>query len=138
MPLYVIDKVSRAFDAVLEGARAGARGLLIGLSYKRNIADIRESPSLKLMELLEARGARVLFHDPHAQEITETREYPQFKGRRSVALTAELVAGCDATLIATDHDQVDYALLSEHSRLIVDTRNAMASRGLSLRNVVKS
>ena len=138
MPSYVVEKVSRAFDSVLHRSLSGSTVLLIGLAYKRNIADIRESPSLKLIELLEERGAIVMFHDPHVTEITQTREYSHFKGRQSVEITPELVASCEATLISTDHDLVDYSIISKHSRLIVDTRNAMASRGLPLSNVVKS
>ena len=102
------------------------------------MADIRESPSLKLIELLESRGADVAFHDPHVPEIAPTREHPGYAGRRSVPLSPEMLAGVDAVLIATDHDAVDFGTLASHAKLIIDTRNAMRRRGLSMANVILS
>jgi len=90
------------------------------------------------MSLLEERGATVAYHDPHVAEVPPTREHAEFTGRASVALTAESVAGFHAVLIATDHDAVDYALLGSAAKLVVDTRNAMASRGLAGETVVKA
>jgi UDP-N-acetyl-D-glucosamine dehydrogenase len=78
----------------------------------------------------------VEFHDPHLDEIPQTRSYPPFAGRRSLPLEADVVARFDAVLIVTDHDNVDYPLLSRHARLIVDTRNVMRRRGLPTDNVV--
>jgi UDP-N-acetyl-D-glucosamine dehydrogenase len=99
---------------------------------------MRESPSLKLMEILKARGAKVSFHDPFVPVIPRTREHPQFAGLASVRLTAEEVDCADAVLIATDHDGVDYALIAEHAQLVIDTRNAMERQGVANERVVKA
>ncbi|WP_334163936.1 nucleotide sugar dehydrogenase [Phenylobacterium sp.] len=137
MPNHVVDVLARALDERLKLALSAAKVLVIGLAYKKNVEDVRESPSFKLMSLLEARGARVSFHDPHVPEAPNTREHPEFAGRRSAPLTAESLRGFDAVLISTDHDAVDYGLLAG-AKLVVDTRNAMARHGLSGANVVKA
>jgi UDP-N-acetyl-D-glucosamine dehydrogenase len=103
--------------------------LVIGLAYKKNVADVRESPSLVLIERLLARGAGVDFHDPHVPEIPMTRRHAALAGRASVPLTAQAVDAADAVLIATDHDDVNYALIGARARLVVDTRNALRRRG---------
>ena len=108
------------------------------MAFKRNIEDTRESSSLKLIEILEARRAIADFHDPHVATIPPTRRRPELAGRRSVPLTSEAVASYDAVLIATDHDAVDYALLVNAARLIVDTRNVVARLGLRGDRVVKA
>ena len=89
---------------------------------------MRESPSLKLIELLEARGADVIYHDPHISEIPMTREHSALAGRLSAPLSAEVLSGVNAVLIATDHDSADYAAIGKHARLVIDTRNAMRRR----------
>ena len=130
MPHYVVERLAQAVD---RSGRpfSGARILLLGIAYKKNVADIRESPSLKLIELIEARGARVDYHDPHVPELPPTRKHRAFAGRRSVPLAAETLASYDAVLIATDHDDVDYRLVAEQARLVVDTRNSLAKAGLA-------
>jgi len=138
MPRYVIEALEKGLDKHLGLSLGSARVLIVGLAYKKDVSDIRESPSLKLIEFLEDRGTRVDFHDPHVPEIPQTREHAALAGRKSIGLDAELVAGYDAVVIATDHSTIDYGLVSERSRLIVDTRNAIASRGLSVANVVKA
>jgi UDP-N-acetyl-D-glucosamine dehydrogenase len=138
MPRYVVAQLEEALDRRLGKSLGSARILIIGLAYKRNVADVRESPTFRLMELLEARGARVSFHDPHVEEIPPTREHAGFTGRRSTPISAETLDAHDAVLIATDHDAVDYALVARSARLVVDTRNAMAGRGIATPNVVKA
>ncbi len=138
MPRYVVEKLALALDSRHKKALTGARILVLGLSYKKNIPDIRESPTFKLMELLEQRGAAVDFHDPHVTEIPPTREHANYTGRKSVALDANSLASFDAVLISTDHDAVDYALVSKHSRLVVDTRNVLVKNGLSGEHHVKA
>ena len=138
MPRYVIGKLEEALDRRQAKSLGSARVLIVGLAYKKNVADVRESPSLKLIELLEARGTEVAFHDPHIAVIPMTREHPDYAERTSVALTPDTLSSVDAVLIATDHDAVDYALIAGHARLIVDTRNAMRSRGFPTANVVLS
>ncbi|MCA6224867.1 MAG: nucleotide sugar dehydrogenase [Phenylobacterium sp.] len=138
MPGLVVDRLARALSDHSARALNGAPILLIGAAYKKNVDDTRESPSLVLIEAIEARGAACDFHDPLIPEIPPTREHPGLADRRSVDLTEAALAGYDAVLIATDHDAVDYALLSRAARLVVDTRNAMARRGLPGDRVVKA
>ncbi len=133
MPGRVVERLAAALEQVAGRALAGAQVLMIGLAYKKNVDDTRESPALALIEQLEAAGATVTFHDPHVAAIPPTREHPALAGRESQPLTPERVAAADAVLIATDHDAVDYALIGEQARLVVDTRNAMARSGVALR-----
>jgi len=138
MPGFVIGKLAEALDRRFGKGLSAAKILLLGLAYKKNVSDIRESPSLKLMELLRERGAQVLYHDPYVPEIPPTREHSELAGLRSEALNEKTIAACDAVLISTDHDAVDYAAIREHGRLVIDTRNVMARKGLSSVNVVKA
>ncbi len=138
MPRYVVDVLGRALDERSRKSFSGARILVIGLAYKKNVPDIRESPSFKLMELLEKRGAEVAYHDPHVAEIPPTREHGHFTGWKSAAVSGEEIAKYDAILISTDHDAVDYAQLATKAKLIVDTRNVMAKNGFTGGNVVKA
>jgi UDP-N-acetyl-D-glucosamine dehydrogenase len=138
MPAYVVQRLADALDQRFSRGLNGARVLVVGVAYKPNVEDVRESPALKLMELLEKRGAAAPFHDPHVAELGRLREYPQFRGRRSVPLDRATVAGVDAVLIATDHDAIDYRLIGEAARLVVDTRNAMTRHGAASGAVVKA
>ncbi|MGJ4858619.1 nucleotide sugar dehydrogenase [Labrys sp. La1] len=138
MPRHVVDRLAEALDKRFRRGLNGARILLIGIAYKKNVDDTRESASFKLIEILEERGATTDFHDPHAQVIPKTREHAALTGRRSVVLTAETLAGYDAVLIATDHDGVDYGLVASAARLVVDTRNACAKAGADMAKVVKA
>jgi UDP-N-acetyl-D-glucosamine dehydrogenase len=137
MPAYVVQRLADALDHRFRRGLNGARVLVVGVAYKRNVEDVRESPSLKLIELLEKRGASVLYHDPHVPVLGRLREYPALKGRRSAPLDDATVTGSDAVLIATDHDAIDYARLAL-APLVVDTRNAMARHGVSGANIVKA
>jgi len=130
MPFYVVDRVAAELDARFGRGLNGARVLLLGLAYKKNVDDMRESPALKLMELLTARGAEVAYHDPHLPVLGETRRHRERAGMRSVALDPQAVEAFDCVLIATDHDAVDYALVVRHARLVVDTRNVCRRLGL--------
>jgi UDP-N-acetyl-D-glucosamine dehydrogenase len=116
----------------------GARVLVIGVGYKKNVEDPRESPALTIMESLERRGAVVAFHDPMLAELPQTREHPGLAGRRSTSLTPSGLANFDIAIICTDHDAIDYHLLVESGRLIVDTRNVCARLGLAGDNVIKA
>lgn len=137
MPRHVVGRLAEALDRRLGLALSRARVLVLGLAYKKNVPDIRESPSLKLIEILEERGAEAIYHDPFVAEIPRTRAYGALMGRRSAPLSAEVLDGVDAVLIATDHDDLDYAALTR-ARLVVDTRNAMARHGLSGPQIVKA
>jgi UDP-N-acetyl-D-glucosamine dehydrogenase len=123
MPRYVIARLAEALDRQTGRGLNGARILLIGMAYKKNVDDTRESPALKLTELMEERGTRVDYHDPHVPEIPHTREHPEFAGRKSVELSAANLANYDAVLIATDHDDVDWPHVVAQSKLVIDTRN---------------
>jgi UDP-N-acetyl-D-glucosamine dehydrogenase len=136
MPAHVLAKLEAAIDQVHGKSLGRSRVLLLGIAYKKNVSDMRESPSLVLIEKLLQRGCDVDFHDPHVAEIPPTREHAALAGHRSVSL--DDVASYDAVLIATDHDNVDYAGLAGAARLIVDTRNAIAKRGLATAHLVKA
>jgi UDP-N-acetyl-D-glucosamine dehydrogenase len=138
MPEYVVNKLALALDQRHALPLNGAHILIIGLAYKKNVPDTRESPSLRLIELLEQRRAAVDFHDPLVPLIPPTREHRSLAGRRSVALQGGSIARYDAVLVATDHDKVDYGLIARHARLIIDTRNVFARLGLGADNVIKA
>lgn len=109
---------------------AGAKVLILGIAYKKDVEDTRVSPALAILKRLEAMGVACDFHDPYFPVMPLTRDDPDLAGRRSVPLTAETVAGYDAVLVATDHTRVDYALVARSARLLLDTRNAFAARGV--------
>jgi UDP-N-acetyl-D-glucosamine dehydrogenase len=138
MPHYVVERLSEALDRERGLGLSRARILVIGVAYKKNVQDTRESPSLRLIDILEKRGARVEYHDPLVPVIPMTREHPSLSGRRSAALTEDALEGFDVVLIATDHDAVDYACLARSAAILVDTRNAIEARGLPMDKVVKA
>jgi len=123
MPAYVVD---RCAAALAEEGRTlpGARVLVLGLAYKPNVADVRESPSFELIELLEQSGAGVSYHDPHVPRPWPGRRHDL--RQESIAWDAQALTTADLVLIATDHDWYDWDFIGRHARLIVDTRNAMA------------
>lgn len=138
MPKLVIDKLARELDFRTGRGLRGARILILGMSYKKNIGDTRESPSLKLMELLEDRGAHADFYDPHIDIIPNTREHARLAGRKGASWDPEAFSGYDGALIATDHDSVDYKIICERIPLVIDTRNVVARRGIATDNVVRA
>lgn len=138
MPRYVVSELARALNAQEGKGLKGAKVLILGLAYKSDVDDLRESPSLTLIDLVEAQGAEVDFHDPHIPVVPMTREHAELAGRASVALTPESLGGYDAVLISTDHAAVDYNLVAAHAKLIVDTRNALAKRGIDAAQAVKA
>ncbi len=138
MPRHVVDELAKALDRRCGKALSRSRILIIGLAYKKNVPDIRESPSLRLIELIEEWGGKAEFHDPHVTEIPTTREHMAIKGRRSVALTEAALKGFDAVVVATDHDAIDYKIIADHAVLILDTRNVFGRLGLARDTVVKA
>jgi UDP-N-acetyl-D-glucosamine dehydrogenase len=138
MPYIVVNRLAELVDMKVRRNLSDAKILILGIAYKKNIDDMRESPSLKLIELIEKRGAHVEFHDPFIPVIPPTREHADLTGRKSVAFDAETLKGFDAVLIATDHDEVDYHFLVAHSKLVVDTRNACARAGVKADHVFKA
>ena len=138
MPRYVVDRLAEAIDRQFNLALGSAKVLIVGLAYKKNVDDMRESPSFKLMSLLEARGTTVNYHDPHIGKIGPTREHMRYAGRASLPLTRETISSHDAVVLATDHDAIDYELLAANAKLVVDTRNAFERHGLSGPHIVKA
>ena len=139
MPTYVVNKLARSLDERTGRGLRDARILIVGIAYKKNVEDTRESPAFKLMELLEARGATLDFYDPYVETIPMTREHPKLAGRPSIPWEPRTIGGYDAVLIATDHDNIDYhGLLVEAASLVIDTRNVCSRAGVNSPKVVKA
>jgi UDP-N-acetyl-D-glucosamine dehydrogenase len=130
MPYRVVERLALALDQRSGKGLNGARVLIGGIAYKKNVDDMRESPALKLIELLEERGSKIDYFDPFVPKIPMTREHAELAGRKSVIWREDLTADYDATLIVTDHDGVDYAAMVAHAPLLVDTRNACRKSGV--------
>jgi UDP-N-acetyl-D-glucosamine dehydrogenase len=124
MPAYVVDRAAAALKS-RQKALKDSSILLLGLAYKPNVDDERESPSYALMEMLEARGAKVAYHDPYVPVIKPTREHGHWAGTKSVEWNQATIAAFDLVLIATNHSCFNYQELAAWSACIVDTRNAM-------------
>ena len=125
MPQHVVGCCTRALTA--HGKKlSGSRVLLLGVAYKADVDDDRESPAYALWKHFEQAGAVVDFHDPHIPVIRPSREHAELAGRASMPLTSENLAHYDLTLLVTAHRAIDYARVAAHARLIVDTRNAFA------------
>ncbi|HZZ26625.1 MAG TPA: nucleotide sugar dehydrogenase [Pirellulales bacterium] len=122
MPLYVISRLIEALNNVGKPVRGSKIGLL-GVAYKKDVDDPRESPSFELLEMLMARGAILSYNDPHVPRMPQMRHH-RLPEMHSQALTAEYLAAQDCVLIATDHSAYDYDFIVQHSRLVIDTRNA--------------
>jgi UDP-N-acetyl-D-glucosamine dehydrogenase len=138
MPHYVVEKLALAFDRRFGRGLRDAKILIVGIAYKRNVDDIRESPALKLIDLIEARGAHVDFYDPHVSVIPKTREHARLAGRASISWADEQLRSYDAALIATDHDAIDYQALCRQVALVLDTRNVCARAGCTWDHVLKA
>lgn len=119
MPEYVVGKLMDGLNGVGKALR-NSRVLVLGIAYKKNVDDVRESPSVIIMEMLQAKGVEVAYSDPHVPRFPKMREH--FFDLTSVSLTSENIESYDAVLIATDHDAVDYELVRKKAKLIVDTR----------------
>lgn len=126
MPHYVVERFREELDRHFGKALSGARILVIGLSYKKNVADMRESPALTIMELLDRAGAKVDYFDPFFPVIPPTRNHPTLAGKACIPFEPYLLARFDGSIIVTDHDCIDYESLSRFSRLILDTRNVLS------------
>lgn len=129
MPYYV---VGRAIDALNDERKSlnGSKTMVIGLAYKPNVGDVRESPALRILEILKEKGAELSYHDPYVPRTERMRKY-DFQ-LRSEPLTRENIGSKDLIIIVTDHDIIDYHSLAAHGRLIVDTRNALRKRSLAV------
>ncbi len=135
MPNYVLRKLADALNDNFSRSVKGSRILILGIAYKKDVDDMRESPSLVLIERLEEAGAIVDFHDPFIPSVPHTREHDALSGRASVDLTPETLQSYDAVLLSTDHTPVDYKMISMNAPLIIDTRNK-AYRGSDAKAVI--
>ena len=121
MPYHIVDGLMHALNERSKALR-GARVLVLGVAYKKNVDDVRESPSLKIIDLLKKEGAVVAYSDPHIPVMRPTRHFDH--GLTSVSLTPENLRTYDAVMVLTDHDAFDWPFVVEHSAMVVDTRNA--------------
>ena len=128
MPAYVVHRVADALND-RQKAIKGSSVLVLGLAYKPNVDDERESPSYVLMEMLRERGANVAYYDPYVPVIKPTREHAHWAGTKSVAWNKQTITAFDVVLIATNHACVNYQELADWTECIVDTRNAMSGIG---------
>ncbi len=127
MPRLVVNALQEELGKRFARALRDSAVLVCGLAYKKNVDDLRESPALRIIEILRGFGAKVSYYDPYIPEMKPTREYGNLLGMRSVSFDANVLSGFDAALIVTDHDAVDYEALVTHSKLVVDTRNVTKS-----------
>ncbi|MDP2752804.1 MAG: nucleotide sugar dehydrogenase [Nitrospirota bacterium] len=136
MPQYVVSRVADALNKISKSIK-DSKILILGLTYKRDVDDVRESPSLELIELLRNKGAKVDYNDPYVPMTRKMRHYDLKMS--SVPLTDRNLSRYDCVVISTDHSSYDYSFIAKHSRLVVDTRNAMKIvSGSSRRNIVKA
>ena len=135
MPEYVISKLMHALNDRGKALK-GSRVLVLGLAYKKDVDDMRESPSLELIELLKDRGAVVDYNDPHIPKAPRTREHDLKMSSKK--LTAAMLKRCDAVLISTDHSSYDYQFIVDNARLVIDTRDATKSIRRGRRKIVKA
>lgn len=125
MPNIVINKLTYALSEFMNKSINKSKILIIGMAYKKDVDDMRESPSLILYELLQKYGAHVDYHDDYVKQIPPTREHKNLEGLKSIKLSSSNLKKYDALLISTDHSYINYKFLSKNSDLIIDTRNAM-------------
>jgi len=122
MPYHVINSVAEALNQRRKAIN-GSKILLLGVSYKKDVDDLRESPSLKLMQLLNDRGAIVDYNDPYFPQLHKMRHY-DYSNLKSVELTPENLAAYDCVMLATDHSSYDMQAIVDSAQLLIDTRNA--------------
>ena len=137
MPEYVVHRVVDVLNARNKAVK-GSRVLILGLAYKPNVDDERESPSYVLMDLLIERGAEVAYYDPYVPVIKPTREHSHFVGKKSIAWDRTTIQNFDLVLIATNHSSVNYQELGDWAQCIVDTRNAMSGTRIASGKVWKA
>jgi UDP-N-acetyl-D-glucosamine dehydrogenase len=138
MPRYVVDRLAEALSDRFGQSLKGARILVLGVAYKKNVDDTRGSASFKIIRLLQTRGAEVSYHDPFVPTVGPIRDYPDLSGMQSVPWDPDGLSGYAAALILTDHDSLDYETLVRRSPLVVDTRNVTAALTPAPDNVVKA
>jgi UDP-N-acetyl-D-glucosamine dehydrogenase len=138
MQHYVIGCLAAALDQRWGRGLKGARVLVIGVAYKKNVNDLRETPATRIMGELKARGVKVSYYDPLVHSLPASDGPEPLPELRSADWSPAKIAKYDAVLIVTDHDEIDYEALAESAQLIVDTRNAMGSRGITSPKIVRA
>ncbi|HEY6220372.1 MAG TPA: nucleotide sugar dehydrogenase [Gemmatimonadaceae bacterium] len=131
MPAFVVEKVAHALNNERKPVN-GSRVLVLGVAYKKDIDDVRESPALDVIRLLQEQGAEVKFHDPHVPVLREDGHETA-----GVALTSDVLASSDAVVIVTDHKAIDFQFVADHASLIIDSRNATAGLNASEARIVR-
>ena len=137
MPEYVVNRVAEALNSRRKSIK-GSRVLIVGLAYKPDVDDMRESPTFRLLDLLQTRGASVAYYDPYIPVIAPTREHAEWRGFRSVTWNRRTLGAFDLVLISTAHKAINYRELGRWAKLVVDTRNAMAGLRVPKGKVWKS
>ncbi len=135
MPEYVVEKTAEALNDDCKSVK-GSNIIVVGLAYKPNVDDTRETPAAEIIELLAERGARVSYHDPHVPSFPNMRNY-KFD-MNSVALDAQTLGNADCVVIVTDHEITDWDAIAQHASLVIDTRNAMSKVNNPKARIVKS
>ena len=138
MPRYAIEVLIEALSIRLQKGLSGAKVLLLGLAFKKNIEDVRESPALRVFELLKEKGAEVTFYDPFVDELPHHHMPAAIAGEKSIVWDKSKLKDFDAAIILTDHDDIDYVAIASEIPVIVDTRNVMAKNALSSDKIFKA
>jgi UDP-N-acetyl-D-glucosamine dehydrogenase len=136
MPHYVVEKVQLVLNRQGKALK-DSRILILGMAYKKDVDDQRESPSLRIIQLLRERGANVTYNDPHVPVCRGHRNYPDID-MKSVKLTETLLRRADVAMLLTDHTAYDYSFIERHTKCIVDTRNAFEKNGIKSRKINKA
>jgi UDP-N-acetyl-D-glucosamine dehydrogenase len=134
MPYYVVEKAGEVLNKFKKSLN-GSKVLILGASYKKDIDDMRESPSLKLIEILREKGAKVDYNDPYVPKLPKTRKYNY--DMKSVVINKNTLAKYDMVLLSTDHSNYDYKFIDANAKLILDTRNAFEKNGIKSKKVFK-
>jgi UDP-N-acetyl-D-glucosamine dehydrogenase len=138
MPRHIVQRLEAALSSRLEISLSKASILIIGLAYKKNVADVRESPALSIVKLLCNNVEKLAFHDPFIDDELETVEFCATYKMARIELNIRTLSEYDVVLVITDHDKIDYELIAKHSKLIIDTRNAFATRGIIVKDLIKA
>jgi len=136
MPYYVVQKAELILNRFRKPLN-GSRILILGVAYKKDVDDQRESPALRIIQLLKNQGARVQYHDPHVPACRGHRQYPDI-AMRSVKLTKDALKNADLVLLVTDHASFDYAFIEKYAKCIIDTRDAFRKNGIKSRKIFSS
>tara|TARA_A100001035_G_scaffold279895_1_gene282869 strand:- start:155 stop:1471 length:1317 start_codon:yes stop_codon:yes gene_type:complete len=125
MPNFVVEKLESNLSIELKKSTNGAKILVVGMSYKKDIDDIRESPAIKIIDILKSKNAKVNYHDNFVKQLPPINNFPSLKGMKSIPLTTKNIQSNDIILILTNHSYIDFNEIGKHSKLIIDTRNAL-------------